>query len=71
MPSTLPESISVRMWGAQDLDGDVAIVLDIVRDKDRSHAARAEFPLDAVTVGQSGGDASGGLAQLPTFHLRG
>jgi hypothetical protein len=59
------------MWGAEDFDGDVAIVLDVVRDKDRSYAARAEFPLDAVTVGQSGGDASGGLAQLHTFHVPG
>ncbi len=57
--------------GPQDLDGDVAIVLEVLREIDRGHAARAELPLDAVAVGQSRGDASGGLAHLPTFRLRG
>jgi hypothetical protein len=48
--------------GVQDLDGDVAIVLDVVREIDRGHAARAEFALDAVAVGQRRGDARNGLA---------
>ena len=39
--------------GAQDLDGDVAIVLEVVREIDGGHAARAELALDAVAVGQS------------------
>ena len=36
----------------QHLDGDVAIVLEIVREVDRRHAARAELALDAVAVGE-------------------
>ena len=36
--------------GAQDLEGDVAVVLEVVREIDRRHAARAELALDAVAV---------------------
>ena len=38
--------------GMQHLDGDVAIVLEVVREVDRGHAASAEFALDGIAVGQ-------------------
>ena len=41
----------------QNLDGDLTIVLEILGETDRSHAACAEFPLDAVAVGKGGGEA--------------
>ena len=37
---------------AEDLDGDGAIVLEVVREVDGGHAARAELALDAVAVGE-------------------
>ena len=40
--------------GMQHLDGHVAIVLEVVREVDRGHAAGAEFALDAVAVGEGG-----------------
>ena len=36
----------------QDLDRDVAVVPQVVREIDRRHAARAELALDAVAVGE-------------------
>ena len=41
--------------GVQHLDGDVAIVLEVVREVDRRHPAGAEFALDAVAADQGGG----------------
>ena len=38
--------------GPQHLDRDVAIVLEILREIDRGHAALAELALDAVAVGE-------------------
>ena len=38
--------------GAQHLDRDLAVVLEVVGEVDRGHAARAELALDAVAVGQ-------------------
>ena len=38
--------------GAQDLDRDLAVVLEIVGEVDRGHAALAQLPLDAVAVGE-------------------
>ncbi len=43
--------------GVQDLDGHVALVLEVVREVDGGHAAGAELALDAVAVGQGGGEA--------------
>ena len=40
--------------GRQDLDGDVAIQLDIAREVDHPHAASAEFALERVLTGQGG-----------------
>ena len=44
--------------GAQDLDRDLAVVLQILGEVHRGHAARAELPLDAVAVGEGGGETS-------------
>ena len=41
-------------FGPQDLDGDLAVVLEVVGEIDRGHAAGAELALDAVAVGQGG-----------------
>jgi len=41
---------------AQDLHGDLAVVLEVVREIDRGHAPRAELALDAVAVGQGEGE---------------
>ncbi len=38
--------------GAEHLDGDIAIVLEVVREIDRGHAALTELALDPVAVGQ-------------------
>ena len=52
-------------FGAEDLDGDGAIVLEVVREVDRGHAALAELALDAVAVGQCrGSDAFRGRQSL-------
>ena len=39
---------------AQDLDGYLAIELDVVREIDRSHAPAAELTLDRVLLCQNG-----------------
>jgi hypothetical protein len=44
----------VGQLGAQDLERDLAVVLDVVGEVDDSHAARAELALDAVVVRQGG-----------------
>ena len=38
--------------GAQDLDRDFAIVLEVLGQVDRGHAALAQLPFDAVAVGE-------------------
>ena len=38
--------------GPQHLDGDLAAVLEVVREIDGGHAALAQLALDAVAVGQ-------------------
>ena len=38
--------------GAQDLDRDLAVVLQVLGQVDRGHAALAELPLDAVMLGE-------------------
>jgi len=35
----------------------LAVVLDVVGEVDGSHAAKAEFPLDSVAVGEGGFEA--------------
>ncbi len=48
--------------GVQHLDGDIAFVADVVREVDRGHAALTEFALDAVAIGQRGGEACESLS---------
>ena len=42
-------------FGPEDLEGDGAIVLDVVGEIDRRHAAGTELTLQAVAVGEGGG----------------
>ncbi len=48
-----------RELGAQHLDGDLAVVLEVVGEVDGGHAALAELALDRVAVGQCDGQAVG------------
>ena len=43
--------------GAEDLEGDLAVVLEVGGEVDRGHPAGAELALDAVAVFQRGGEA--------------
>ena len=43
--------------GLQHFDGDITIVLDVVREIQGGHAAGTEFALDAIAVGQGGSEA--------------
>ena len=49
--------------GVQDLDGDLAAVLQVLGEVDGGHAALAELALEAVAVGQGGGEALHGVRQ--------
>ena len=57
--------------GPEHLERDLAVVLDVAREVDRGHAAGAELALDAVAVGECGGEArdrARGIGQLtPTL----
>ncbi len=39
-------------FGLQDLDRDLAVVLQVLGEVDRGHSARTEFALDAIAVGE-------------------
>ena len=43
----------------QDLDGDLAAVLEVLGEVDGGHAALAELALEAVAVGEGRGEAGG------------
>jgi hypothetical protein len=45
-----------RQVGAEHLDGDLTVVLPVVRQVDRGHAARAELALDAVALREGGSE---------------
>src|SRR5258708_32547986 len=45
--------------GPQHLERDLALVLEVLGEVDRRHAARAELALDAVAVAQSGRETCG------------
>ena len=53
--------------GLEDLDGHLAVVLEVLGQVDRGHPALAQLPLDAVAVRQGGGQAIGSLAHEPPF----
>ena len=50
-----------REVGAEHLDGDLALVAEVVGEVDRGHAALAELALDAVAVGENGAEALDGV----------
>ena len=52
-----------REVGAQDLDGDLALVAEVAREIDGGHAALAELALDAVAVGEDRAEALNGVGQ--------
>jgi len=57
-----------REVGVEHLDGDLAIMANVVRQVHGRHAALAQLPLDAVAVlegGGEGGDAVGHTAICP------
>ena len=56
--------------GVQHLDGDVAIVLEIVREVHGGHAALAELAVEAVAVGEGGGEAVERAHGLATGRCR-
>ena len=41
-----------REFGAQDLDGDVAVVLEVMREMYRRHPACTELAVETVPVGE-------------------
>ena len=43
--------------GLEDLERHLAVVLQVLREVDRGHAALAQLPLDAVAVGEGGNKA--------------
>ena len=43
--------------GLEHLERDLAVVLEVLRQKHRGHAALTEFALDAIAVGERGGEA--------------
>ena len=49
--------------GMEDLDGDLAAVLQVFGEVDSGHAALAELALEAIAVGEGSGEASFGVSQ--------
>ena len=45
--------------GAENLDGHLAMVLEVLGEVDRGHAALAELALDAVAITQCGSEVFG------------
>ena len=43
-------------FGTEDLEGDFAVVAEVVREIDRGHAALTEFAVEAVAVGEGRGE---------------
>jgi hypothetical protein len=56
--------------GVEDLDGDVAVVAEVVREVDRRHPPRAELPLDPIAVGEGSREARGDVAHGEDFLRR-
>ncbi len=53
-----------REFRLQDLERDLAVVLEILGQEHRGHPTCAELALDAVAVGQSRGEAVGEISHL-------
>ena len=56
--------------GLQDLEGDGAVVLEVLGQIDRGHPAAAEFALDRVAAGEGGLQAREDLVHLELSLLR-
>ena len=56
--------------GLQDLERDLAVVLEVLGEVDGGHAALAELALDAVAVGEGGGEAveADRVTSAPSFR---
>ena len=55
----------------EDLEGDVAVVLEIAGQIDGGHAAPTELALDPISIGQSGGDRRGAIYHGSSGELPG
>ena len=51
--------------GVEDLDGDLAVVLQVLGEVDGGHAALAELTVETVTVGQGGGESAECVLHFP------
>ncbi len=59
-----------REFGLENLDGDLAVVLEVLGQEDRGHAAFAELALNDVTVGQCRVQAvDGDMAHGQALHM--
>ena len=52
-------------FGPQYLHGDLAVVLQVLDEVDRRHAASTDFTLDGVPIGQGGLEAVEGVRHPP------
>ena len=50
-----------REVGPEDLDGDLALVAEVVREVDGGHAALAQLALDPVAVGEGRPESLNGV----------
>ncbi len=60
-----------RELGVEDLDGDLAAVLQVLGEVDRGHAALAELALDAIAVAQGRRESGLGVRHWMLFLLGG
>src|SRR5512143_4166789 len=56
-----------RELRVQDLDRDVAIVLEVVREINGCHAAGTKFALDAVAIGDGGRQTRQDVVHVPVL----
>ena len=56
--------------GMQDLDGDLAVVLQVFGEVDGGHAALTELALETVAVGQGCGETIEAIQGDPFVSLR-
>ena len=58
-------------FGAEHLDGDLAVVLEVLGEVDGGHAALAELALDAIAVAQGRRESGLGVRHWMLFLLGG
>src|SRR5437763_13478905 len=59
-----------RQLGLEHLDRDLAIVLEVVGEIDRRHAALAQLALDAVAIGECSRQTEGGFGHPTKLRRR-